>query len=153
MSPRLQGTMPEMFLSYFGIRVSDLDRSLHFYTELFGLREVDRGDNLARGRGTYVLLRDPWSGQKLELNWYPSGSEFASPYVPGEGLDHISFRVGDLPRLLEKLRAAGVRPAGPTADHELPGGVRVAYVQDPDGNWLELYGSPRPMPTAPPEKY
>jgi len=60
-----------MYLSYFGIRVTNLDRSLKFYTELFGLKEVARGDNRKLGGGIYVLLRDEKSGQKLELNSYP----------------------------------------------------------------------------------
>ncbi len=146
--------MPERFLSYVGVRVTDLERSLRFYAGLFGLTEVERGDNSSRGRGIYVLLRDPWSGQKLELNWYPPGSEFAGLYEPGEGLDHIAFRVDDLPRFLDKLRRTGVEGTGGTADHVLPGGTRVAYVKDPDGNWLELYDDPaEAMPTSPREGY
>jgi len=33
-----------MYLSYFGIRVNDIEKSFRFYTELFGLEEVTRGD-------------------------------------------------------------------------------------------------------------
>ncbi len=146
--------MPARYLSYFGIRVTNLDKSLQFYTELFGLTEVERGDNSSMGKGVYVLLRDPWSGQKLELNWYPPGSEFANPYEPGEGLDHLAFRVDDLPQFLDKLRRAWVEGTGGVADHVLPSGSRVAYVKDPDGNWLELYDHPsEPLPTSPPEGY
>jgi catechol 2,3-dioxygenase-like lactoylglutathione lyase family enzyme len=50
-----------MFLSYCGIRVTDLERALKFYTELFGLKEVVRGDRTKIGAGAYVLLRDPKS--------------------------------------------------------------------------------------------
>ncbi len=32
-----------LHLEYFGIRVTNLERSLAFYTELFGLKEVRRG--------------------------------------------------------------------------------------------------------------
>jgi lactoylglutathione lyase len=146
--------VPEKYLSYCGIRVTDLDRSLRFYTELFGLTEVARGDNSAIGRGVYVLLRDTWSGQQLELNWYPRGSDFAVPYLPGEGLDHIAFRVDDLPRCLDELQRAGVDGTSRSADHELPGGIRVAYVTDPDGNWLELYDhASGSIPRLPPSGY
>jgi lactoylglutathione lyase len=146
--------VPAKYLSYFGIRVTNLDRSLRFYTTLFGLTEVARGDNTPMGKGVYVLLRDPWSGQKLELNWYPQGSEFATPYQPGEGLDHLAFRVDELPRFLDELRRAGVEGTGGVADHVLPGGVRVAYVRDPDGNWIELYDHPsESMPSSPQKGY
>ncbi len=145
--------MPTAYLSYFGIRVTDLDRSLRFYATVFGLKEVDRGDKRSTGDGIYVLLRDPWSGQKLELNWYPPGSRHATPYLPGEGLDHIAFRVDDAPRFLARLRQYGVEGTGGHADHQLPDGTRVAYVTDPDGNWIEIYDSPVSAPPAPPEGY
>jgi len=38
-----------MYLSYVGIRVRDLERSLRFYQDLFGLHEVARGDNSKQG--------------------------------------------------------------------------------------------------------
>ncbi len=53
-----------MSLSYVGIRVRDLERSLRFYQDVFGLHEVARGDNPKQGGGVYVLLRDARSGQK-----------------------------------------------------------------------------------------
>lgn len=109
---------------------------MRFYTELFGLREVARGDHRKFGAGIYVLLRDSKSGQKLELNWYPEGSVHATPYVPGEGLDHIAFVVDDLKATYNELLAKGVKPA--EVGSSTTGGW-VAYVQDPDGNWIEIY--------------
>jgi catechol 2,3-dioxygenase-like lactoylglutathione lyase family enzyme len=47
-----------MYLSCCGIRVTDLERSLKFYTELFGLKEVAIGDRSKHGAGAYVLLRE-----------------------------------------------------------------------------------------------
>jgi hypothetical protein len=32
-------------------------------------------------------------------------------------------------------------------------GFHVAYVTDPDGNWIELWQQPEPMPKHPPETY
>lgn len=144
-----------MYLSYFGIRVTDLDRSLDFYTKFFGLREVRRGDGSERGGGTYVLLRDDRSGAKLEVNWYPKGSPYASPYVPGEGLDHIAFRVDNVDRFLKELRAQGVEavPTDPILA-EPPGyDFKVAYVKDPDGNWIELYHQPGSADRPSPDDY
>jgi len=125
-----------MYLSYCGIRVRDLDRSLKFYTELFGLREVARGDHQKYGAGIYILLRDEKSGQKLELNWYPEGSAHAVPYTPGEGLDHIAFVVEDLKATYDELLRKGGKPTG--VDPSNTGGW-LAYVKDPDENWIEIY--------------
>jgi lactoylglutathione lyase len=145
--------MPRQFLVYSGIRVTDLERSIRFYSEVLGLVEVRRGDNTKTGGGRYVLLRDPWSGQKLELNWYPPASPHAHPYHPGEGLDHIGFRVYDLDWFLKELKRRGVGDTGGVADHTLPTGTRVAYVQDPDGNWIELFEEPRQVAFEPGEGY
>jgi len=47
-----------MHLSYFGIRVTDIEKSYEFYTELFGLEEVTRIDKTTLGGGICVLLTD-----------------------------------------------------------------------------------------------
>ena len=143
-----------MYLSYVGIRVRDIERSLKFYTGLFGLREVSRGDNRPGGGGVYVLLLDEHSGQKLELNWYLEGSPFGTPYSPGEGLDHVAFRVENVPEALEGLARHGVESIQtPSGLREPDPGVMVAYVQDPDGNWIELYHNPSPMGPEVPKGY
>jgi lactoylglutathione lyase len=124
-----------MGLRYAGLRVTNLDRSLDFYTRLMGLREARRG-RMAHG-GLWVLLQDPRTRQRLELNWYPPGSPFATRYVPGEGLDHIGFRVPNAATAYRRLRALGARNAlSPTDAHGMRG---IYYVLDPDGNWIELF--------------
>jgi lactoylglutathione lyase len=145
--------MPWSFLSYVGIRVTDLDRSLSFYKEIFGLNEVTRGDNTSTGKGPYVLLRDAFSGQKLELNYYVPGSKFDTPYEPGEGLDHISFRVENVNEFVARLHQLGVEDAPGSPNHVLSNGQRIAYVRDPDGNWIELYDHPEQRPVNPPNGY
>lgn len=127
-----------MYLRYVGIRVTDLDRSLAFFTEHLGLREVSRGDmrQYGGGRGRWVLLQDPRSEQRLELNWYPEGSPYAVPYEPGEGLDHIGFVVDDVEEAFARLLAAGAEPTELTP--ESTQGYQ-ACVKDPDGNWIELF--------------
>lgn len=52
---------------YTGIRVGDLDRSIGFYSDLFGMKVIGRGTMPHGGR--YVHLRTPGSQQRLELNW------------------------------------------------------------------------------------
>ena len=135
-----------MYLNYVGIRVTNMERSLKFYTEIFRLEVVSQGDNGPLGGGTYVLLRDPNSGQKLELNYYPASSPYAVPYAPGEGLDHVAFRVKDVGATLRELAKHGVGQIEiPESLADLGEGVRVAYVMDPDGMWIELYQNPSPI--------
>lgn len=126
-----------MHLKYFGIRVTNLEKSLNFYIRLLGLKEVHRGDMSKHGggRGTWVLLKDESSGQQLELNWYPKGSVFDIPYTPGEGLDHIGFVVDDVESAYKEMISQGAEPTGITPAET---GGWQAYVKDPDGNWIEL---------------
>ena len=145
--------MGDTYLSYVGVRVTDLNRSVEFYRGLFDLKEVSRGDGSGTGMGAMVLLRDELTGQKLELNYYPPGSPYAVPYVPGEGLDHVSFRVANLAEKLRELAERGIRPLRPTDPAEPAPGLKVSYVPDPDGNWIELWESGGPMPTTAPETY
>lgn len=125
-----------MKLVYFGMRVTDLEASLKFYTQALGLEEVRRGEMLQYGRGRWVLLKDRETGQQLELNWYPPGSLFDTPYIPGEGLDHVGFRVEDVYASYKELVRKGAEPTEVTPESTDGWG---AYVKDPDGNWIELY--------------
>ncbi len=130
-----------MGLIYFGIRVTDLERSLRFYQDGLGLVRL-RGGRMPHG-GRRVLLADPGTGQRVELNWYPPGSPYATPYVPGEGLDHLGFSTGKAADIARRLERLGGRVVLRPTDTD---GVRQNYyVGDPDGNWIELmaWGSSR----------
>jgi|BEDMetMinimDraft_2_1075160.scaffolds.fasta_scaffold02725_1 catechol 2,3-dioxygenase-like lactoylglutathione lyase family enzyme len=124
-----------MVLRYFGIRVTDLDKSYRFYTQLLHLKKVGGGTMYHRGR--YILLEDPRSHQRLELNWYPKDSPYASEYRQGETLDHIGFKVADPESMYRKLVKAGAKSALTPKDRN---GVKDTYfVEDPDGIWLEFF--------------
>jgi len=132
-------------IRYVGIRVTDLERSLRFYCEGLGLREQGRG-HMSHG-GTFVGLEDPVSHFRLELNFYPPGSPFAAPYVPGEGLDHLGIDVPDARALIERLRRGGARVA---VEPWLEGGrYWIGFVEDPDGNWVEIEDAAVNAPSGP----
>src|SRR5439155_19482815 len=74
----------------------------------------------------------------LELNWYPDGSKFfAGPYRNGDELDHIAFECEDVERAYRELQAKGARAGHPPFPE---GNSWLAYVEDPDGIWIELTG-------------
>jgi len=117
-------------LEYTGIRVRDLARSVRFYTEGLGLTAGPKG-RMAAG-GLWQELKDSESGAVLELNFYPGDP----PYREGDELDHLGFRVEDLPATIARLEALGARVRIPPFAE---GDERLAFLSDPDGVWVELY--------------
>lgn len=120
---------------YTGIRVRNLKRSLDFYTKAFGMKVVNEG-TMGHG-GKYAQLVGQGSKQKLELNWYPGGSRFHTPYRKGDEMDHLAFVVADVRRAYSELLRKGAKSAVSPAKSE---GTEV-YVRDPDGIWIELLQS------------
>jgi len=127
-----------------GLRVTNLERSLRFYTKTLGLREVRRGDTRSWGGGLWVQLEDPKSRQRVELNWYPRGSIFHGPFRSGDALDHLDFDLGAVPvatleRTYRRLVRGGARPTRYTA--ATTAGWMASAI-DPNGIWIVLTRRP-----------
>ena len=121
------------------LRVKDLDKSLHFYTELLGMKLLRKRD-YPTGKFTlaFVGYGDESDSTAIELthNW-----EQAEAYSLGSGFGHLAVSVPDVYKACERLAAAGVkipRPAGPMAH----GGSVIAFIEDPDGYRIELIQRP-----------
>ena len=116
------------------LRVGDLDRSIAFYTEVLGMRELRRQD-YPTGRFTlaFVGYAPESEGAVLELthNWDTSA------YQIGDGFGHVAIEVSDAYAACQQIRARGgkvVREAGPMKH----GKTIIAFVEDPDGYKIEL---------------
>ena len=79
-------------LTYIGIRVKDLQKSIDFYTKILGMKEKGRS-KIEGSKGEVAGLVSEDSGQEIELNYYEEGSKFNTKYSIGEALDHIAFQV------------------------------------------------------------
>ncbi len=120
--------------TYTGIRVKDLEASVRFYTQLLGMKERER-NSIDAAKGIVVDLIGEDGGHPLELNWYEKGSAFDTKYDAGEGLDHLAFRVENLDKALEESKKAG----HPLVKEIKTATSRWAYIQDPNGIWIELF--------------
>jgi catechol 2,3-dioxygenase-like lactoylglutathione lyase family enzyme len=113
-------------LTHLHVFVADLERSLRFYRDVFGLQEMFReGPKM-------VFLRPPSSTDTITLNEVPDKAG------PGGGVDHFGFRLTDKTRLddaVAQVEAAGGRLI---ERGEHAPGVPYAYVADPDGYMIEL---------------
>ena len=117
------------------LRVRDLDKSLHFYTELLGMKLLRKRD-YPTGKFTlaFVGYGEETDSTVIELthNW-----DQAEPYALGSAFGHLAIGVPDVYKACEQLAAAGVkvpRPAGPMAH----GGSVIAFIEDPDSYRIEL---------------
>lgn len=119
---------------YVGIRVTDLERSVDFYTNILGMKVSGRS-KIEQTKGETVGLQTEKDGFTLELNYYEKDSPYNTKYVVGEGLDHLAFKVDDLGKALEEAKKAGHRTI---LQMKADGGC-WAYIEDPDGNWIELF--------------
>jgi catechol 2,3-dioxygenase len=118
------------------LRVSALDRSLPFYCDMLGLKEVARRNF---GEGPMVFLSTGGSHHDIAL--VECG---AAGVTAGNNLHHFAAKVGDsldeLKAVKEALEAAGV-PIHMALDHHVSQGL---YISDPDGNLIELYVDAHP---------
>jgi len=119
---------------YVGIRVTDLQKSIDFYTKLLGMKIIGRS-KVEQTKGENVSLQSEEGGFILELNHYEKNSPYNTKYTVGESLDHLAFKVDNLDKALKEAQSAGHR----TVLEMKANGSRWTYIEDPDGIWIELY--------------
>lgn len=113
--------------SHSEIHVFDLEKSLKFYEEALGLKEVRRK---VAGDDSFILafLSDGLTNHRLELTWMKDRDK---PYDLGENETHLAFMVDDY--------------AAAHAKHEAMDcivyenkNMGIYFIADPDGYWLEV---------------
>ena len=136
-------------LTHVGITVSDLDASVKFYEEVFGFTCRDRHTfdeefisavpNLYKLSNTiadaaFIVASN---GIVLELFQFkpalPEDGRFAWNRT---GHTHIAFTLDDLPEFAKHMRAKNVRFCMDVLEKQ--DGSHWVFVQDPDGNLIEV---------------
>lgn len=111
-------------------RVSNLDETLHFYTDILGLKVTNR---YSSPRGSKLaFLSVPGSTEEIELCEFQK----SGPVEVQEDLVHIAFEVDHLDAFLVYLKSKGVLITdGPTVSSS---GSRFAFIEAPDHYEIEL---------------
>jgi lactoylglutathione lyase len=116
------------------LRVGNLEKSLDFYTNVLGMRELRRKD-YPDGRFTLAFVgygaESDTAVLELTHNWD------TPKYDLGSGYGHIAVAVPDAYQACEEVKKRGgkvTREAGPMKH----GTTVIAFVEDPDGYKIEF---------------
>ena len=109
------------------LNVRDLDKSLAFYHEAFGLVEKRRKE-AADGSFAIVYLGDGKTDFRLELTWL---RDHPQKYDLGECEFHLALRADDYEAAHKKHEEMGC------ICFENPA-MGIYFVTDPDGYWIEI---------------
>ena len=122
------------------VRVTDIERSLQFYCEALGLKEVKRYES-EKGRFTLVYLAAPGDEEaqvELTHNWDPE------EYGGGRNFGHLAYAVDDIYDVCNRMIAHGVTINRPPRDG------RMAFIRSSDGISVELLQAGAALPPAEP---
>lgn len=122
---------PKVTIGHIHLTVSDLDRSLHFYRDILGFDVTTRyGDSavfLSAGGYHHHIALNTWAGKGAP-----------QPLQGTTGLYHFAILFPtrkELAKAVQRIIDAEY-PLGGASDH---GVSEAIYLQDPDGNGVELY--------------
>ncbi len=106
--------------------VLDLDRSMKFYQEALGLKEVRR----INGEGFIIVFMGDEHESKhlLELTWLKDRKE---PYNLGDNEFHLAFKADDFDAAHKKHQEMGCICYENTS-------MGIYFISDPDGYWVEV---------------
>ena len=110
-------------------RVQDLEKTVSFYKDVLGLKELRRHTS---GRGSQlVFLKAPDSEGEIEICKFDE----SGPIVVGPDLTHLAFEVDDLDQFAKHAQAKGYQLSdGPHST----GSSRIAFIDAPEGYEIEL---------------
>ncbi|MGH7101002.1 MAG: VOC family protein [Acetobacteraceae bacterium] len=116
------------------IRVRELEPSLKFYRDAFGLEVAYRLDF---PEFSLAYLRNAETEAELELTWNQDRNQ---PYRHGDGYGHVAFSVDDADATRRRFSELGLSPREMREFRDDNGGLiaRYFFVEDPDGYKIEV---------------
>ncbi len=111
-------------IDHVNINVTDIEKSVKFYDEAFGLKEVRR---ITKDEFLIVFLSDE-AGFMIELTWL---KDKQGPYNLGDNESHICFAADDFDAAYNLHKDMGIV----VYENKEMG---VYFIEDPDGYWQEV---------------
>jgi lactoylglutathione lyase len=111
-------------------RVNDLERTVAFYRDILGLKEITR--NRSPRGSELVFLQTPGSAELIEITCFPG----SGPVQVQPDLTHLAFAVDNLEEFGRHLARHGLKFSdGPTTSSS---GMTFAFLDAPEGYEIEL---------------
>jgi len=114
-------------IDHYNINVIDLEKSIAFYQEALGLKEIRRKE-AEDGSFTIVFLSDNSTSQKIELTYL---RDKEGKYDLGDNESHIAFVTDDYEAAYKLHKEMGCI----CYENKKMG---IYFIEDPDGYWLEI---------------
>ncbi|MDP2643343.1 MAG: VOC family protein [Desulfobacterales bacterium] len=109
------------------INVLDLEKTLRFYRDALGLKEMRRKE-AADGSFTLVFLGNETNSYQIELTWLKDREK---PYDLGDNETHLAFRTNDF----EAARTLHETMGCISHENKIFG---IYFIEDPDGYQIEI---------------
>jgi methylmalonyl-CoA/ethylmalonyl-CoA epimerase len=100
--------MKPSYIEHIGIAVANLERSIHFYENVFGLK-CYKTEEVADQKVRTAFFKVGQTKIELLESTDPEGPIGRFIENKGEGIHHIAFAVGNVAELLEHARNEGIR--------------------------------------------
>ena len=112
------------------VRITNIEKSLDFYCNKLGLKEIKRKES-EKGRYTLIFLGaensdDKYSLLELTYNWDPE------KYTTGRNFGHLAYSVKNIYETCEELLNKGITINRPPKDG------RMAFIKSPDNISIEI---------------
>lgn len=133
---------------FVALSVADAPSSARWYQEAFGLRVLDEIE-LDDGGHIFILRSDALLVEivQIPVAKSPGAAGIKDPHLT-HGIFKVGFHVADLDGAVARLRAMkAVFETGIIDDSKR--GLRFALLRDPQGNYVQLFGSPKPAHAEP----
>lgn len=137
-APAANGVPATLAMTGIGLRVADLTRSLRFFRDGLGLREVTR---FSTGEFDEIVLSigDDRAAPPIFLLQSRDKAAKLNPREAAKG-DKIILAVSDIAVLVRRLADLGYRPGSISRD--AASGIEQTFVADPDGHRFEIIQKP-----------
>ena len=133
---------------FVALSVADAPASARWYQEAFGLRVLD--DFKLDDGGHIVILRSDAllvEIVQIPIAKSPGAGGIKNPHLT-HGIFKVGFHVADLERAVARLRAMEAEFETGIID-DAKHGLRFALLRDPEGNYVQLFGTPKPAQVKP----